>query len=188
MPAALLLTSLRVAGCVGVLAVASACGPVPVKYFSGQAASGTPVSRPHADGAAFGADGGYQLPAGPAKVDLEIVADADGRATGLYLRVHVPDGSTAGFASDSFALVRGGATARVKFPFSLAGQPFDARVAAAPALRAGVTSWTANVALPPPDAQVYDVQLPDLVVDGVAHPLPTVKFTAARGWAWNPAV
>ena len=178
----------RFAGGAVALALVSACGQVPSAYFSPQAASGRPLPKPQRDRADFATDGAYQLSAGSAKVDLEIDADAAGHATGLFLRVHVPTGSTAGFSGSSFALVRNGATVSVPLPFSLSGQPFDPGAAAAPSLSAtGVRSWKANVALPPPsDAQVYDVQLPDLVVDGVAHALPSVKFTAARGWAWEP--
>lgn len=182
------MTSLfRRAACLAALACMSACGPVPKPYFAAQAVSGSPLRNPQRDGARFDADGAYQLSAGPAKVDLEIDADADGRATGLFLRVHLPAGSTAGFAGDSLALTSDGATARVKLPFSLSRQPFDTGAAAAPSLNSGQMSWKANIALPPSDARVYDVQLPDLVVDNVVHPLPMVKFTAARGWAWYPS-
>ncbi len=176
----------RHAACLAALALTTACGPVPSNYYAPQAASGRPLPRQHGAGADFETDGAYQLSAGPAKVDLEIDADADGRATGLFLRVHIPAGSMSGFARDSLALTANGTTASVKFPFSLSGQPFDAGAAAAPALGTGVMSWKANIALPPSDARVYVVQLPDLVVDGVAHALPVVKFTATRGWAWYP--
>ncbi len=178
----------RSAGCAVALALVSACGPTPSVYFSPQAASGKPIARPHAERDGFVTDGAYRLPVGPAKIDLEIDADAQGHASGLFLRVHVPIGSTAGFAGDTFALTRNGSTVTVKLPFSLSQQPFDPGAAAAPSLDAtGVRSWKATVALPPPaDARVYDVQLPDLVVNGVAHALPPVKFTAARGWAWDP--
>ena len=179
--------SLRLAGCLAALALASACAQAPSTYFAPQAASGKPLPMQHRDGASFATDGAYQLSAGPATVDLEIDADAAGRATGLFLRVHVPAGSTAGFATDSLALTRDGATTRVTLPFGLSRQPFDDSAAAAPSLTPGVRSWKANVALAQLDAHVYVVQLPDLVVDGVAHPLPAVRFTATRGWAWYPS-
>lgn len=178
----------RLVGCAAVLALVSACGPKPSIYFSPQAASGKPIARPNAGRDGFVTDGAYRLPVGPAKVDLEIDADAQGRAAGLFLRVHVPIGSVAGFSSDTFALTRNGSTVNVKLPFSLSQQPLDPGAAAAPSLDAtGLRSWKATVALPPPaDARVYDVQLPDLVVNGVVYALPPVKFTAARGWAWDP--
>jgi hypothetical protein len=179
---------IRFAGSVVVLALTSACGSAPSAYFAPQATSGTLLPKPHRDAADFSTDGAYQLSAGPAKVDLEIDAGADGRATGLFLRVHVPIGSAAGFSADSLALTRNGSTARIKLPFSLSGQPFDIGAAAAPTQDVRVRSWKAFVALPSSDALVYDVQLPDLVVDGVAQPLPAVKFTATRGWAWNPTM
>jgi len=178
----------RLAGGLVALALACACAPVPPTYFAPQAASGRPLVKPHRERADFSTDGAYRLSAGPAKVDLEIDADVAGHATGLFLRVHVPTGSTAGFSGDSFGLTRNGSTLSVPLPFSLAGRPFDAGASAAPSLdAAGMRSWKAHVALPPPsDARVYDLQLPDLVVDGVAYPLAAVEFRATRGWAWDP--
>jgi len=176
----------RRAACLAALACMSACTAVPPNYFAPQAASGRPLPNAQRDAARFRSDGAYELSAGAARVVLEIDANADGRATGLYLQIHVPAGSTAGFASDDFALTSGGATASLRLPFSLTGQPLDQGATVAPAPGTNVRSWKANLALPPSDAKAYDVQLPSLVVDGVTYPLPAVRFTAARGWAWSP--
>jgi len=176
----------RRAACLVALACLSACKAVPPNYFAPQAASGRALPSAQRDAARFQTDGAYELSAGAAAVVVEIDAGADGRATGLFLQVHVPAGSTAGFSSDDFALTTQGASARLRLPFSLTGQPLDPGATVAPPPGTHVRSWKANLALPRSDATVYDVQLPPLVVDGVTYPLPVVRFTAARGWAWSP--
>ncbi len=182
------------------MAAASGCGPLPVKYFKPQAASGKLFPMLHGDGSDFEPDHAYQLAAGGAKVGLEMDPRPDGNV--LFVRVYVPPGSTAAFSGDAVQLAINGVDSRMKLPAFVSDQPRRRDVppvavsmgmnmsatAAGESGKAAAATWLMELRIPGPDAAVYDLQLPELTVDNVAYPLPVVKFTATSGWGWFTAM